>query len=218
MALEQTCATTVASSMAIAARARIRTFATGGIGGVHRDVAKTFDESADLFALQRFPVLVVSAGPKAVLDLRRTMERLETLGVPVIGYRTRELPAFYHGTSGIKLEHVVEKDRDLASVMRARFDHLREGGILAVQPPPPEVAQDPNRVADLIDMALDEAKHLEVSGAALTPFLMSRLDAHSSGSVVETNVALVIRNARLAARVAVAYAAMRAERTDPEEA
>src|SRR5947209_12436800 len=117
-------ATTVAATMSIAARAGIRVFATGGIGGVHRDASTTFDESADLVALARFPVLVVCAGAKAVLDLPRTMERLETIGVPVVGFRTAELPAFYHGKSGIPLVCRIESPDEAARIMHAQFDLL----------------------------------------------------------------------------------------------
>jgi pseudouridine-5'-phosphate glycosidase len=209
LALGQTCATTVASSLAIAARAGVRVFATGGIGGVHREVLESFDESADLMALARYPVLTVSAGAKAVLDLPRTMERLESLGVPVVGYRTSELPAFYHGASGIRLAHRAEEPAELARILSARVDLLGEGGVLVVQPPPAEAAQDPARVGALIDRALAEARAAGVQGPAITPFLLARLDAASDGAVVETNLALVSNNVALAARIAVADAAAR---------
>lgn len=197
-------ATTVATTMALAARAGIKVFATGGIGGVHREVIDTFDESADLLALAKYPVTVVSAGAKLVLDLPRTFERLETLGVPVIGYRCQEFPAFYHAKSGIALRAVAHDEGSIARVMHARFDLLNEGGILVVQPPPAHLAQEPERVAILIDQALQRARTENIRGAAITPFLLSALDESSGGAVVETNLALVLSNARLAARIAVA--------------
>ncbi len=202
-------ATTVATTMAIAARAGVPLFATGGIGGVHREVAETFDESADLVALRRYRVAVVSAGAKSVLDLPRTMERLETLGVPVLGYRTRELPAFYHARSGIPLAHATDDLALAARVVHQQLDVLGEGGMLVVQPPPAALAQDPARVDALIDAVLAEARSQGVRGAAITPFLLGRLDALSGGAVVETNLGLVLENARTAARLAVALAGLR---------
>ncbi len=203
-------ATTVATTMAIAARAGIRVFATGGIGGVHRGAERSFDESADLAALARFPVAVVSAGAKSVLDLPRTLERLETLGVPVIGVGTDELPAFYHGHSGLPLRHRIDALPELARVLSARFDQLHEGGVLVVQPPPAELAQDPERIEAEILAALARAEAEGVRGAAVTPHLLAALNRATGGDVVRTNVALVESNARLAARLAVADAAARA--------
>ena len=199
-------ATTVASTMAVAARAGIRVFATGGIGGVHRDAASSFDESADLAALARLPVAVVSAGAKAVLDLPRTMERLETLGVPVLGYMCDELPAFYHHASGVPLRHRFDDVASIADVLRARFDTLGEGGVLIVQPPPADRAQTPSVIDARIADALAKAKANGIRGAAVTPYLLAELDAATDGDVVDTNVALVLENAELAALVAVAYA------------
>lgn len=197
-------ATTVAATLSIAGRAGIRVFATGGIGGVHRDASTSFDESADLVALARFPVLVVCAGAKAVLDLPRTMERLETLGVPVVGYRTAELPAFYHGKSGIPLVCRIEGPEEAARIMRAQLDVLEEGGLLLVQGPPEAFAQDPEVVRALIQAALERARVAGIRGRNVTPYLLSALDQASGGEFVDTNVALVEANARLAARVAVA--------------
>jgi pseudouridine-5'-phosphate glycosidase len=201
-------ATTVSTTMALAARAGVRCFATGGIGGVHREVLETFDESSDLVALARYPVLVVSAGAKSVLDLPRTAERLETLGVPIVGFGTRELPAFYHGRSGVPLEHATDDVATLARIAHQRFDVLGEGGVLVVQPPPAALAQDPTVIDGHIDDALAEANARGIRGARITPFLLAELAARSSGSTVETNLALVDQNAQLAARVAVAYAGL----------
>jgi pseudouridine-5'-phosphate glycosidase len=202
-------ATTVASTMAIAARAGIRVFATGGIGGVHRGAERTFDESADLTALARHPVVVVCAGAKAVLDLPRTLERLETLGVPVIGYRTRELPAFYHGGSGLFVTHTASSASAIARLMDAQLDRLGGGGMLVVQPPPASSAQDPARIAAWIDEALDACAREGITGRDVTPFLLRALDAASGGDVVETNIALVEANAELAAEIAVEDRAFR---------
>jgi pseudouridylate synthase len=202
-------ATTVAATMAIAARAGIRVFATGGIGGVHRGAEQTFDESADLTALARYPVAVICAGAKAVLDLPRSLERLETLGVPVIGFGTDELPAFYHAASGLPLRARVDDPNEAAALMDAQFDRWGAGGLLFVQPPPADVARDPAATERLIEAALREAESRGVAGAAVTPFLLAALDRASSGDVVRTNVALVEANARLAARIASADVAFR---------
>lgn len=202
-------ATTVAATMAVAARAGIRVFATGGIGGVHREAQTTFDESADLAALAKYPVLVVCAGAKAVLDLPRTMERLETLGVPVIGYRTAELPSFYHGKSGIPLVCRVDSPDEAAKILQAQVDRLGGAGLLVVQPPPAAFAQDPEVVRALIQAALERARVAGVHGRSVTPFLLAALDQSSGGEFVDTNVALVEENARLAARIAVADAGRR---------
>src|SRR5262245_4359537 len=202
--------TTVAATMSIAARASIRVFATGGIGGVHRDAEKTYDESNDLLALAKYPVAVVSAGAKAVLDLPRTLERLETLGVPVIGYRTRELPAFYHAKSGLPLVCRVETPEEVARLMDAQFDRLDGAGLLVVQPPPEAHAQDPEVVRALVQGALERARAANIRGRSITPFLLNALDQASGGDFVDTNVALIENNARLAARIAIADAGRRA--------
>lgn len=204
-----TYATTVASTMAIAARAGVRVFATGGIGGVHRGAEQTFDESADLYALARYPVAVVSAGAKAVLDLKRTLERLETFGVPVVGFGTDELPAFYYPASGLRLSARVDSAEEAAALMDAQLDRLGAGGLCFVQPPPPEVAQDPESVEALIDAALISAEAKAIRGPEITPYLLAELDAASFGDVVRTNVALVESNTRLAAKIAAADTAFR---------
>jgi len=199
-------ATTVASTMAVAARAGVRVFATGGIGGVHRDAAESFDESADLTALAELPVAVICAGAKSVLDLPRTMERLETLGVPVLGYGCDELPAFYHAHGRVPLRHRFDDPATIAAVLRARFDTLDEGGVLVVQPPPADRAQDPAIIGQRIEAALRDANAEGIRGAAVTPYLLAKLDEATGGDVVDTNVALVLENARLASKIAVAYA------------
>lgn len=202
---EETFATTVASTMFVAAKAGVRFFATGGIGGVHRGASATFDESADLPALARHPVLVVCAGAKAVLDLPKTLERLETLGVPVVGFKTRELPAFYSASSGLPLPAWSESEAELARIF-AHHRALVGGGMLVVQPPPPTVALPRSEVDGLIEEALSTAEKEGITGAKVTPFLLSWMACATEDRVVETNIALVEENARLAARIAVADA------------
>lgn len=200
-------ATTVASTMAVAHRAGIRLFATGGIGGVHRGAESSFDESADLTALARYPIAVVCAGAKSVLDLDKTMERLETLGVPVLGYRTDELPAFYHAKGSLPVTARVETPEAAARILAVQTS-LDAGGVLVAQPPPAHLAQDPEVVNGHIEDALEQAERAGVVGRDVTPFLLATLARVSEGGVVETNVALVEQNAELAARIAVAEAAL----------
>jgi pseudouridylate synthase len=214
MALGMTGATTVSGTMALAAGAKVRVFATGGIGGVHRDAQQTFDESQDLTALARYPVAVVSAGAKAILDLALTLERLETLGVPVIGFGTREtgFPAFYTRSSGLPLPLSVDDVPTLARVVRAHWRIHPNVGVLIANPIPAAAALDPELVHSGIARALDEAKEKGVRGKALTPFLLKRLDEITEGRSVEANVALAENNARLAGELAVALAEL-----DPED-
>lgn len=200
-------ATTVAATMAIAAAAGIRVFATGGIGGVHRGATTSFDISADLHELARTPVAVVCAGPKAILDLGLTLEVLETLGVPVIGYRTDRLPAFYTPDSGLPVAHRLDEPVQIAALMRAHWALDQGNGIVIANPIAPEHAMPPAVVAAAIDAALAAARAQGVAGKALTPFLLARLNDLTGGASLASNVALVLSNARLAAAVAVAHAA-----------
>ena len=195
-------ATTVSATAFAAARAGIRLFATGGIGGVHR--GDTGDISSDLVTLSRVPVAVVSAGAKAVLDLPRTVEMLETLGVPVIGVGTNEFPAFYTRHSGLTLEHRIETPEEAARICRSRWALGDQGGVLFAHPIPEADALPQELVDRVILEALGEAQHHGIRGKAATPFLLSRL-AHSTGrrSLV-ANRALALANARFAARTAVA--------------
>ncbi|ACL65688.1 Indigoidine synthase A family protein [Anaeromyxobacter dehalogenans 2CP-1] len=203
--------TTVAATAAVAALAGIRVFATGGIGGVHRlapgePAAGAADVSADLAELARAPVCVVSAGPKAILDLAATAEALETLGVPVLGWRTSELPAFYSDGSGIALEHRVEDAAAAARVLRLHWDALgrREGVLLAV--PPPEAV--PREVVEAaIAAALEDARGRGIRGKAVTPFLLEAVSRATRGRARTANLALLERNASVAGEVAVALAA-----------
>jgi pseudouridylate synthase len=204
MALGKTGATTVSATMALAAGAGIRVFATGGIGGVHRDAHLTFDESQDLMALSRYPVAVVSAGAKAVLDLPKTLERLETLGVPVIGYGTNDFPAFYTRSSGLRLTHRVDDVATLARLVRAHWRVHPNMGVLVANPIPAAAALERSDVERNIEEALAAATAAGIRGQALTPFLLEKLDQLTSGASVRANVALAESNASLAAELAVA--------------
>ena len=192
-------ATTVSGTSALAARAGIRFFATGGIGDVHPAV------SADLLSLSREPVAVISAGPKAILDLPRTMEALESLSVLVLGYKTNELPAFYSRESGLRLEHRVDSPQIAAAALHARWQLLGQGGALIANPAPEDVALPMATVAAWIAEASAAANEQGVSGKALTPFLLQFLANISGGEAVATNCALARNNAMVAAQIAVAY-------------
>ena len=218
MALGMTGATTVSATMALAAGAKVRVFATGGIGGVHRDARTSFDESQDLSALARYPIAVVSAGAKAILDLGATLERLETLGVPVIGFRTTQtgFPAFYTRESGLPLPLSVDDVPTLARVLRAHWRVHPNIGVLIANPIPAEHALDKAVIDAAIERALQEANDLGVRGKGLTPHLLKRLDELTEGRSVEANVALAENNARLGGELAVALHRMGAE-LDPEE-
>lgn len=207
-------ATTVASTVFIAARAGIDFVATGGIGGAHRGSENTFDISADLSELARTPVAVVCSGAKVILDLPRTVEILETMGVAVVGYSTNEFPAFYSRESGLPLQHRVDSPDEAACLMCIHRDLGRLGqgsssGVLIVNPPPAEKALKRDELESLISAALTAAAAADIRGKAVTPFLLEQLARNSSGKTLETNIALLIANSRLAARIAVAYSARR---------
>ncbi|GGK23527.1 pseudouridine-5'-phosphate glycosidase [Salinarimonas ramus] len=195
-------ATTVAATMICAALAGIRVFATGGIGGVHRGVEETMDVSADLEELARTPVCVVCAGAKAILDLPRTLEALETRGVPVIGYRTDDLPAFWSRSSGLPAPLRLDEAGAIAAMIEAKRDLGLEGGVLVTNPVPEE-AEIPRAEIDAhIATALAEAKAQRIAAKAVTPFLLGRLVELTGGRSLATNVALVKSNAALAAGIA----------------
>ncbi len=202
---KQDAGTTVAATMAIAARAGIAVFATGGIGGVHRGAETTFDISADLVELSRTPVAVVSAGCKSILDIGKTLEFLETQSVPVVGYGTDEFPAFFARTSGFKLDHRFDTPEELAEVIRVHR-RLDGGGILIANPIPEADALDSEEMEAEIAAALREAKKAGVAQKEVTPFLLKRLHATSGGRTLAPNVALIKNNAALGARIAVALA------------
>jgi pseudouridine-5'-phosphate glycosidase len=200
-----TAATTVSATAVLAARAGIKVFSTGGIGGVHR--GDTGDVSHDLIALAKTPIAVVSAGAKAILDLPRTVEMLETLGVLVIGYRTEELPAFYTRDSGVALEHVVGAAVDLAPILKRHWDDLGGGGVLVCNPIPSDDELDGRRIEAAIHAALNEAEIAGVHGKKLTPFLLSRLAEVTGGASIKANRALALHNAEVGAALALALAA-----------
>ena len=201
-------ATTVSASLALAAAAGIPVFATGGIGGVHRDFAGTGDESADLVALARHPVVTVCAGAKSFLDLPRTLERLETLGVPVIGLDTDsgEFPAFWSRRSGLPVPHEVATAHEAADVVGAARALGWNGGVLIVTPVPQVDEVPAAELAPIIEGALAEAAAACVTGGAVTPFVIDRIAASAGGRTVAANLALVERNAAVAAAIAAALA------------
>lgn len=206
LARKTSAATTVSATAVLAAHAGIRVFATGGIGGVHR--GDDGDVSHDLVALSRTPIIVVSAGAKAILDLPRTLEMLETLGVLVVGYRTSELPAFYSPRSGLMLEHRADTAAELAEIARQHWHVLgASSGVLVCNPIPEDAAID---VDDDIARALEDARLAGVTGKRLTPFLLARLADVTVGKSIRANRALALNNARVAAEIAVAIAAGRA--------
>ena len=200
-------ATTVSGTMLAARLAGIAVFATGGIGGVHRGAAESFDVSADLHELARTPVLVVSAGAKAILDLPKTLELLETLGVPVVGYRTGEFPAFYSADSGLALEMRADSPAEIASAFRAQRRLGLEQGMLVANPIPRE-AEIPRAVMEGYIARAQEALVSEgIGGKRVTPYLLGKVLEYSGGRSLEANVALLLNNVRLACAVATALAA-----------
>ena len=200
-------ATTVSGTMLAARLAGITVFATGGIGGVHRGAAESFDVSADLHELARTPVLVVSAGAKAILDLPKTLELLETLGVPVVGYRTGEFPAFYSADSGLALEMRADSPAEIASAFRAQRRLGLEQGMLVANPIPRE-AEIPRAVMEGYIVRAQEALVSEgIGGKRVTPYLLGKVLEYSGGRSLEANVALLLNNVRLACAVATALAA-----------
>ena len=198
--------TTVAATMFVAARAGIRVFATGGIGGVHRDAAESGDVSADLVALGRFPVAVVCAGAKAILDLPRTVELLETLGVPVLGFGTDEFPAFYRRSSGLRVDRRCDAVADLARVARAHWELGSSTGVLVANPIPGADELPQAAYEQALEGALAEAAERGLRGRAVTPFLLDRLRERTGGLTVKANLALLRNNARVAAELARALA------------
>lgn len=197
-------ATTVAATVEIAARAGITVMATGGVGGVHRGAERSFDESADLEAIARNPVCVVCAGAKLVLDLALTLERLETLGVPVIGYGTDELPAFYVRSSGLRLPHRV--DDALAAARAVREQLGRAAGLVIAVPIPETEALERTAAEAEVARAVAEAARAGVRGAALTPYLLGAVGEATGGRSLRANVSLLRQNARIAAQIALALA------------
>src|SRR6186997_135579 len=186
-------ATTVAASLSIASAAGADVFATGGIGGIHRDAP--FDESADLDELARTPIVVVCAGAKSILDLAATLERLETLGVTVVGYGTDEMPGFFTRTTGLRLPARADSAREIADIHRAARVLGRSQATLVVQPPPADVALDAETVDRAVAGALDEARARDVRGAAVTPFLLAAVERATGGRSLAANLGLLEENA-----------------------
>ena len=193
-------ATTVTTTMIIAAMAGIKVFATGGIGGVHRGAENTMDISADLEELAMTPVMVICAGAKSILDLGLTLEYLETKGVPVIGYGTEELPAFYTRHSGFKVDYRIDTPEELAAAFRAKMEMGLRGGMLVTNPIPEEYSMP----ADVINKAIDEANRQGIHGKETTPFLLAKVKDLTGGDSLASNIQLVLNNARLAAQTAAA--------------
>lgn len=196
-------ATTVATTMIIAAMAGIKVFATGGIGGVHRGAETTMDISADLEELAMTPVMVVCAGAKAILDLGLTLEYLETKGVPVIGYQTEELPAFYSRKSGFKVDYRLDTPKEMADAFKAKMELGMKGGMLVTNPIPEEFAMDDKIINEAIDQAIKESVEKGIKGKATTPFLLARVVELTGGDSLESNIRLVYNNAKVAAQTAV---------------
>ncbi|MFC4021828.1 pseudouridine-5'-phosphate glycosidase [Micromonospora sp. GCM10011542] len=205
-------ATTVAATSAVAAAAGIGVFATGGLGGVHREAAQTFDESADLVTLARTPIAVVCAGVKSILDVGATLERLETLGVAVIGYRTRRFPGFYLTDGGFDLDWSVDSPEQVAAALAARDEHaVHTGGLIVANPLPVDEQLDPELHDRTLADGLARLASDGVTGKAVTPYLLSHFHSATAGASLTVNVRIILRNADLAARIAVAAAAPRTD-------
>ena len=201
-------ATTVAATMIAAHLAGIKVFATGGIGGVHRGADQSFDISADLHELAQTPVTVVAAGPKAILDIPKTMEVLETLGVPVIAYEQDDLPAFWSRTSGLKAPLRMDTAEDIAQAYAQRVALNIPGGQLIANPVPQESEIPQGQIEPVIQQALALAEVEQISAKKVTPFLLSKIFELTGGASLETNIALVLNNAKLAAQIACAKSAI----------
>lgn len=195
-------ATTVATTMMLAAMAGVKVFATGGIGGVHRGAETTMDISADLEELAMTPVMVVCAGAKSILDLGLTLEYLETKGVPVLGYQTKELPAFYTRTSGFSVDYRMDTPKEIADTWNAKLDLGLQGGILVTNPIPEEYSMDPAVINAAIDKAVAKSHELGIKGKETTPFLLAEIKDITGGDSLDSNIKLVFNNATLAAKIA----------------
>lgn len=205
LASEDDGATTVASTMIIAALAGIRVFATGGIGGVHRGAETTMDISADLEELAMTDVAVVCAGAKSILDIGLTLEFLETKGVPVLGYQTKELPAFYTRKSGFKVDYQMDTPEQIAKTLKAKWDIDLKGGVVIANPIPEEFAMDFDTITNAINNAVTEAEEKGIKGKDSTPFLLAKVKDITKGKSLESNIQLVFNNAKLASKIAKKY-------------
>ncbi|MCX3068222.1 MULTISPECIES: pseudouridine-5'-phosphate glycosidase [Cetobacterium] len=205
LASEDDGATTVASTMIIAALAGIKVFATGGIGGVHRGAETTMDISADLEELAMTDVAVVCAGAKSILDIGLTLEFLETKGVPVLGYQTKELPAFYTRKSGFKVDYKMDTPEQIAKTLKAKWDVNLKGGVVIANPIPEEFAMDFDTITNAINNAVAEAEEKGIKGKDSTPFLLAKVKDITKGKSLESNIQLVFNNAKLASEIAKNY-------------
>lgn len=201
-------ATTVTTTMIVAHMAGIEVFATGGIGGVHRGAETTMDISADLEELANTPVMVICAGAKSILDLGLTLEFLETRGVPVLGYQTEELPAFYTRHSGFSVDYRVDTPEELAQIFHTKREMGLEGGVLVGNPIPEEYSMDKATIDAAIDQAIAEANEQGVHGKETTPFLLAKVSELTGGNSLESNIQLVFNNVALGAKTAVALRAI----------
>ena len=197
--------TTVASTMIIANLAKIAVFATGGIGGVHRGAEKTFDISADLEELSKTNVCVVCAGAKSILDIGLTLEYLETKGVPVIGYKTSELPAFYSSKSGFNVDYRVDAALDIAEILKTKWDLSIKGGVLVANPIPIAFELELVMMNEAINEAIVEAHKEKITGKEITPYLLSKVNEITQGKSLNANIKLIQNNADLAAKIAIHY-------------
>ncbi|HBY56678.1 MAG TPA: pseudouridine-5-phosphate glycosidase [Candidatus Atribacteria bacterium] len=204
LAKKLTAATTVAATMVAAHLAGIEVFVTGGIGGAHRGAEKTFDVSADLQELARTPVVVVCAGAKSILDLSLTLEYLETMGVPIIGFRTDEFPAFYCRESGLKVDYTVEDEIEAARIIKTKWDLGLKSAIVIANPIPEEYALSRTYVNRIVNRTILEAAKKGIKGKKLTPYLLSRINELSEGKCLAANIELVKNNARVGAKIATA--------------
>ena len=204
IAAKHTGSTTVAATMMAAHAAGIRVFATGGIGGVHRGAETSFDISADMEELARTPVCVIAAGAKALLDLPKTLELLETRGVPVVGFGTDDLPAFWSRSSGLKAPYRLDTPEEVAKLLNSRDRFGAHGGVLIANPVPKHAEIPADEMEDFIQAALHEAARRDIRGKEVTPFVLALIYDLTAGRSLETNIALVLNNARLAAKIAVA--------------
>ena len=197
--------TTVASTMIIADLAKIAIFATGGIGGVHRGAENTMDISADLEELANTNVCVICAGAKAILDIGLTLEYLETKGVPVIGYKTSELPAFYSSESGFDVDYKIDSAQEIAEILKTKWDLSLDGGVLVTNPIPVAFELETGVMNDAINQAIIEADNNKISGKKITPYLLSKVNEITQGKSLEANIKLIQNNADLAAKIALHY-------------
>ncbi len=202
-------ATTVSATMILAERAGIEFFVTGGIGGVHRKAQETFDISADLDELGKTNVSVICAGPKAILDLHLTMEYLETKGVPVIGYNTDNLPAFFTRTSDLKVDYNAKTPLDIAKIVKSKREYKLDGGVLITNPIPEEYSMDPSYINAEIDKALLEMEKDGIHGKDETPYLLAKIVELTKGKSLEANIKLILNNAKLGTLIASEYAKLK---------